>query len=112
MFTVLLALTDDPIDPRQSDFAVQIIPHRDHRGQPAAAEAMHLLKSEFQVLCRLSTLDPQPSLELLEDLDAALNVASCSHANSDRMFSPGFETESLVESSDTVSSAERDTEAA
>src|SRR5208337_339406 len=83
-------------------FPVELAPHHDRRGEPAAPDAAHALESELQVGRGLVGLEGERLGELLHQPLAAAHIAGRPHADIDDVSPSGHDAESAVKGRDSV----------
>jgi len=86
---------------------MEILPNSHHWRKPAASKTSDAIDAELLIGCRLTFLDVQFSLDLLENLDSTLDVTRRSQAHEDGKLPLGFQAERFVERRQVVRSAHR-----
>src|SRR5208337_2667769 len=88
-------------------FPVELSPHHDRRGKPAAPDASNGLESELHVGCRLLRLDGEQVADFLHQPLASSHIAGRPHTDVDDMAPSGHDAEGAVEGRDSVKVRQR-----
>jgi len=98
-----LAVTiHDPLQLQHAHLAVDGFVQRHHRSEGAAAEAHHSLQVVLAVRRRFPSVHPEATLQSVEHLHAALDVAGGAEADAQPVLAGRREAELGVESGDAV----------
>ena len=92
------------------DFTVIFLVDHHHGSQGAGSQAVDALEGKDQIFRRFPGFHLQPVLEIVDNSGASPHMTCRSKADLDDMFSPGLETEGLVERSHFVNIRKRDIE--
>ena len=77
------------------------------RGKTACADTSACIKREFAVLCTFADIDGKSRPEFVEDLIGSFDIAGCSHAYVDLIFSLWIDSKLGIETYNTVNLCER-----